>query len=80
MSDERSPYERAREHYRRFYADKPLPDLQGYARRLEAARQGFEQVRRAAAGRDQNKMHIHLWAVGHAVELEAAIRRLKGEP
>ena len=75
--DERSDYQKAREHFRRFFAGKSAEELRGYRQRLDAAR--------AATGRRPgqkswlaNQSAVYFWALAQEIELDEAMRRAKG--
>ena len=74
--DERSDYQKAREHFRRFFAGKSAEELRGYRLRLDAAR--------AATGRRPgqkswlaNQSGVYFWALGQEIELEAARQKAR---
>lgn len=77
VRDTRSPYDRAREHYRRFFDGKPLEELRGYRQRLDAARAATGR-RPGQAGWLANQNAVYFWALGQEVELDEAMRRAKG--
>ena len=77
VRDTRSPYDRAREHYRRFFEGKPLEELRGYRQRLDAARAAIGR-RPGVTGWLANQSSVYFWALGQEVELDEAIRRARG--
>jgi hypothetical protein len=75
--DERSEYQRARDHFRGFFAGKPVEELRAQRQRLAAAR--------AAIGRRpgekswlSHQSAVYFWALAQEVEIDEAIRRAKG--
>lgn len=75
--DERSEYQRARNHFRGFFVGKPVEELRGYRQRLAAARQaiGRRPGERSWLG---HQSAVYFWALAQEVELDEAIRRAKG--
>jgi hypothetical protein len=77
VRDTRSPYDRAREHYRRFFTGKPVEELRGYRQRLDAAREAIGR-RPGQKSWLANQSAVYFLALAQEIELDEAMRRAKG--